>query len=105
MPARCVRRLPSLVLPNNCIGGEAMVTFETAQRELRSERCRCGEVKRAGDAFCGNCWGNLPSEFRMICLHFCRPTRASRFMGRERKRLIYWRCLVKLGLAVKRADP
>lgn len=81
-----------------------MVTFEMAQRELRSERCRCGDGKQAGDAFCKPCWMKLPREFQLILLHFCRPTRASRYMGRERKRLIYWRCLVKLGLAVKTAE-
>jgi len=81
-----------------------MVTFERAQRELKSERCRCGAAKSAGDAFCKRCWLALPVKFRVILVHFCRQTRASRFMGRDRKRLIYWRCLVELGLTVKTAE-
>jgi hypothetical protein len=81
-----------------------MVTFETAQRELQSGKCRCGETKTAGDAFCRGCWLNLPGEYRGILTHFCRNTRAFRYMSKQRKRLIYWRCLVQLGLTVKRAE-
>jgi hypothetical protein len=82
-----------------------MLTFETAQRELVSFECRCGEPKKMGDAFCLECWRRLPAEYRAVLVHFCRRTRAGERMGRGRKALIYWRCLVKLGLAVKRADP
>lgn len=81
-----------------------MVTFERAIRELRSEECRCGDRKASGDAVCRSCWARLPDDYRMSLVHFCRPTRASRYMGQHRKRLIYWRCLVKLGLTVKTAE-
>jgi len=82
-----------------------MLTFETAERERMSFKCRCGQSKATGDAFCLDCWKRLPDEYRTVLVHFCRRTRASERMGRDRKRLIYWRCLVKLGLAVKRAEP
>jgi len=80
-----------------------MVTFETASRELDSSVCRCGRDKAQGDAFCRGCWLQLSPDLRSILVHFCRHTRASRYMGRRRKALIYWRCLVALGLTVKTA--
>lgn len=81
-----------------------MVTWERAVRELGSEECRCGSQKAPGDAVCRGCWFRLPDAYRSILVHFCRPTKTAKYMGRNRKRLIYWRCLVYLGLTVKTAE-
>lgn len=41
-----------------------MFALRLYQRELASNECLCGGWKNPGEAFCTNCWRNLPVEFR-----------------------------------------
>jgi hypothetical protein len=78
-----------------------MVTWERVKNAVYwSAVCACGDEKMLGHPFCRGCWFRLPEKFRQSLIGALR----SRRIGCERKRVIYWRCLVNLGLTVKTAE-
>jgi len=76
-----------------------MVTFEKLHRELISEVCPCGHRKRTGFAFCAGCYFKLPEAYRTR-LWLLADSRKSH----KAQRLIYWRCLVRLGLRAEEKE-